>query len=182
MKTGIKVGDAMTKRSIVVSPETTVKKCANIMIKNEIGCLIVKKNKELLGILTESDIIKKVVANNYDGEKKKAKDIMTKIVVTIEPDKDLYEALLKIKEEGVRRLPVIKDGVLVGILSEKDILKIQPGLFDLLVERFRIKEEESKLLFSGRGIKGECDNCGDYKNLSNIAGRFLCKKCSKSFF
>jgi signal-transduction protein with cAMP-binding, CBS, and nucleotidyltransferase domain len=65
-------------------------------------------------------------------------------MVIISPEKDIYDAIIKMRDKDVRRLPVIHDGELIGLLTEKDILKIEPSLFDLLVERYEIREEDKK--------------------------------------
>jgi signal-transduction protein with cAMP-binding, CBS, and nucleotidyltransferase domain len=143
MKTGVKVMDAMTKSPIIVNSNLSIKDCCKIMLKESVGGVIVK-DKNGIGIITEKDIIEKVVAKNLDPEKTTAKKIMTKNMVIISPEKDIYDAIIKMRDKDVRRLPVIHDGELIGLLTEKDILKIEPSLFDLLVERYEIREEDKK--------------------------------------
>jgi len=143
MKTGVKVMDAMTKSPIIVNSSISIKECCKIMLKEGVGGIIVK-DKNGIGIITEKDIIEKVVAKNLDPEKTTAKRIMTKNMVIISPDKDIYDAIIKMRDKDVRRLPVIYNGELVGLLTEKDILKIEPSLFDLLIERYEIREQDKK--------------------------------------
>lgn len=135
--------DAMTKSPVIVNSSISIKECSKIMLKEGVGGVIVK-DKNSIGIITEKDIIEKVVAKNLDPEKTSAKKVMTKNMVIISPDKDIYDAIIKMKEKDVRRLPVIHNGDLIGLLTEKDILKIEPSLFDLLVERYKIREEDKK--------------------------------------
>lgn len=176
MKTGIKVGDAMTKEPVVVSPEVSVKDCAKKMLKEKVGGVIVKKDNILLGIVTEKDIVEKAVAKARNPEKIKVKNIMAKKMVTIEPSKDLYDALIKMRDKNVRRLPVVTNKKLIGLLTEKDVLKIEPQLFDLLTEKFRLREESLKPI-KGRYVEGECENCGNYAQLYNVGGKLLCEEC-----
>ena len=132
MQTGFKVSDAMTKKPVEVSEDITIKKCAEIMKKHDVGSVLVKKKTKLVGILTEEDLVYKVVAEAKDAKKIKVKDIMVTRLITIEPDNDIYNALVKMSNNNIRRLPVIKDNKLVGILTLKDILKIQPQLFEII--------------------------------------------------
>ena len=144
MKTGVKVMDAMTKAPILVHPDDKLIKCVNKMIKGEVGSLVVARDNQLLGIITEKDLINKALGKNLDIKKKTAKDIMTTRMIKIDPNQDLYDAKLLMSREEVRRLPVTKEDRFIGLLTYKDILKLQPDLFDIIVENLKIREEETK--------------------------------------
>jgi signal-transduction protein with cAMP-binding, CBS, and nucleotidyltransferase domain len=144
MKTGVKVMDAMTKAPILVHPDDKLIKCVNKMIKGEVGSLVVARDNQLLGIITEKDLINKALGKNLDIKKKTAKDIMTTRMIKIDPNQDLYDAILLMSREEVRRLPVTKEDRFIGLLTYKDILKLQPDLFDIIVENLKIREEETK--------------------------------------
>lgn len=143
MKTGIKVNEAMTKNLITIPPDTTILDCTKIMLKNNVGGMLIKEGNQLKGILTEKDILK-FFAQDTD-KNLPVSEVMEKKVVTIEPEKDLYDAMHLMSEEEVRRLPVVSNNKLVGHLTEKDILKIQPALFDICAERITLREEKDKL-------------------------------------
>lgn len=147
MKTGINVSDAMTKKPVIISPEASVIECAKLMIKNKVGGLIVKEKDDFVGMVTEKDLVEKVIAKKLDIEKTKVNKIMSTKIISIEPDRDLYDAILKMSEESVRRLPVIYKNKVVGLLTEKDILKIEPHLFNYLAEKLKIREEQGKRVF-----------------------------------
>lgn len=144
MKTGYKVCDAMTKKPIVVDPKTSIVECAKIMLKNHVGSLIVGKGKKLLGIITEQDIVRKIVALNIDIKKTKVEDYMEKRLYTIGPEEDIFDAIKMMSECNIRHLPVKDDGHMIGFITLKDILKIQPQLFELLVDKFELREVEDK--------------------------------------
>lgn len=149
MKTGIKVGDVMTRNFSYCDPETDVLKAVKLMIKNKIGSLVVKKNNELKGIITEWDILW-ALSKKRNLEGIKVGEIMSKRVVTISPSKDLYDAIIKMKKNGVRRLPVVEKGKVIGLITWKDIIKIAPTLFDLMLDQIRIREETEKLKKAGK--------------------------------
>ncbi len=177
MKTGVKVLDAMTKIPVVVDEAMALDKVAKIMVKNGVGNVIIKKGEKLQGILTEKDIVEKVVSQGLDPKKTTAGKIMSKQLVTIEPDVDIYEALKKMIDEDVRRLPVVHQGKFVGILTEKDILRISPELFDLLVDRISLREEDDKKHLLKELKKGKCEACGTNDRLYAVDDRLVCINC-----
>ena len=178
MKSGVYVRDAMTKMPVVVAPNKPVEECARIMLQNKVGSLIVQEKGKLLGIITEKDFIDRIIAIGLDPKKLEAKDIMKKDIITISPDIDINDAMLKMSKEGVKRFPVIENNKMVGYLTYSDVLRIQPTLFELFLERMTIKEEGSKPLYkSNNGIEGECEKCHAFTLLNNANGRFLCNEC-----
>ena len=181
MDTGIKVGDLMTRNFIHVSPETDLKECAKTMIKKRVGGLIVKEGDKLKGILTEKDIIWAIVKKSKDDLKNiKARELMKRKVVTIKPGADITDAMAKLKKKKLRRLPVVESGRLIGLLTIKDILKIDPGLFEMIAETLKIKEETEKLKrkdIEAPRKQGICEECGDYEILYHDEAQWLCDKC-----
>ena len=183
----IKVGDLMTREFVYVSPDTSLKDCARTMIKKKVGSLIVQKEGMLQGILTEKDIIWVVVKKDQrELDKVKAKDIMKKKVVTIKPNADVLDALSKVKEFRVRRLPVVENGKVIGMITLKDILKIDPSLYELMHETAKIKDEASKLKkgmaekFGGEVKDGKCPECRAFGPLyKNSDNNYLCEDCLK---
>lgn len=139
------VCDAMTHRPVTVRSGATLARCAVLMKNKRVGSLLIKDDHSLLGILTETDIVRKAVAGNKTPGELTAGDIMTKRVVLISPEKDIFEALNKMRDHDVRHLPVVDGKKLVGLLTLKDVLKIEPQLFDLLVETIELREEERKM-------------------------------------
>jgi len=147
METGYKISDIMTNDPIKIKQTETVQASAKVMKLHNVGSLLVMEDKELVGIITERDLVAKVVCDGKDARLVKVNDIMTpaKDMITIDPGMDIYSAMMLMKENEVRRLPVTSKGQLVGLVTAKDILKIQPELFDLVVESYELKEEERKL-------------------------------------
>jgi len=185
MEIGISVGDLMTRNFIYVSPKTNLKKCAETMIKKRVGSLIVKEGDELKGILTEKDIVWAIVKKSVkDLEKIMAEDIANRKVITIKPSADIIEALNRMKKDKVRRLPVVENGKVIGLLTLKDILKIDPNLYELISETVKIKEESAKLS-SGEKLKlkrkeGSCNSCGQLDTIYLVDGDWLCISCFNS--
>jgi len=189
MKVGIKAGDVMTRTFVSVSPNTTAAECAKEMIQKKVGSLIVGEKQKLVGILTEGDIIK-AIAKMRDLTKIKAHEIMTKKVVTLSPSDDIYDALLKMKQKKIRWLPVTVQGRVIGMITVKDIVVIEPELYDMVAEFTPIKEEQKKLkMIELRKKKkalemgevwvkeGECQECEAYGVLYNKGGMLICEDC-----
>ena len=182
MQTGYRVCDVMTRKPIAVTPQTSVRECASIMRDSNVSSLVVRENDSLKGHITDDVLIRVVLADGLNVDKTVASEVMLTRVPTIEPKKDIYDALMLMRDYETRQLPVVdKDNgnKLVGLLTLKDVLKIQPQLFDLLVDKIVLKEEEQKLTGGRYPLEGTCDNCGEFfPKLYEVEGDFLCSKCS----
>jgi len=181
MDTGIKVGDLMTRNFISTSPDSNLRECAKMMVKKRVGSLIIKEKDKLRGILTEKDIIWAIVKKSTKALKDiRAKDLMKRKVVTIKPGADVTDAMQKFKKKKIRRLPVVENGKLIGMLTTKDILRIDPGLFQIIAETIKIKEETKKLNRSDIAAsrkQGICEECGEYEILYSDGAQLLCDTC-----
>ena len=183
MDTGIKVGDIMTRNLVFVTPETNLVVCAKMMVKKRVGNLLIKEkgSDKLKGILTEKDIVWAVVKKSKRGLKDiLAKDLMKKRVVTIKPLADVTEAMRRFKKKKVRRLPVVERGKLIGILTDKDILRMDPGLFQMIAQTIQIREETEKL--KRRNVnsvrnEGVCEECGVFDILNSDGVQAICEVC-----
>ncbi len=189
MKIGIKVGDVMTRTFVSVSPSISVSKCSKEMLSKKVGSLIVKEGQKLLGILTEGDVIK-AIAKHKDLSKIKAREIMTKKVVTVSPNEDLDSALKKMRTKKVRWLPVTIKGRVIGLITVKDAIVMEPKLFETVAQLMPIREEAKKIkMIKARKNKkalqmgdvwareGTCQECGAYDVLYNKDGMLICESC-----
>ncbi|MEM4282514.1 MAG: CBS domain-containing protein [Candidatus Woesearchaeota archaeon] len=182
METGYKVCDAMTEQPVTISPDATLQQCALLMSKEHVGALLVKEGEKIVGILTERDIVRKAVAKNVSPSSKKARDIMETALKTISPEKDILEALKIMRDYNIRHLPVIDRGKFLGVITLKDILKIHPELFEIMVEKIEIREAERKLAIKGKVREGICQNCGKYSDdLRYVEGQMMCPDCREEW-
>lgn len=113
----------MTSPVVTVLFSDPVIAAVNKMITHDIGAVIVMMGGQPAGIITERDILKKIIMEGRDPKKTMCQDIMTKPLVTVESDTPVARALALMKEKDIRRLPVVKMGRLVGIVTEKDIIR-----------------------------------------------------------
>ena len=178
MKTGYKVYDCMTTKPISVSSDSSLEKCAKVMAQNHVGALVIKDDHKSIGLITEQDIVRKVIAKGENPLNKKVRDFMEKKLMTISPNDDIYEALIKMRDSNIRHLPVVDKGKMLGLLTIKDVLKIEPQLFELVVEKFELREEKRKPIDRIISNEAICQGCGAYAEDVKKANRMLlCERC-----
>ncbi|MFT4250256.1 MAG: cyclic nucleotide-binding/CBS domain-containing protein [Candidatus Woesearchaeota archaeon] len=148
MKSGLCVGELMTHKPVSIPGSVSVQDAARIMSEKSVGSLLVVEENELLGILVRADIIREVVAYGKDASSVLVEDVMTQEVLVISPEKDVLDALRFMAEHDIRTLPVLQGEELVGFITAKDILKVNPELFELLSETYVLREEKRKLRLS----------------------------------
>ena len=141
-----KVWDFMNKDVVAVTPETSAKKCAEVMAAERVSSALVIKNKKIEGIVTEKDLARKIVAKGLDAEEVLAKDIMATELVTVSPETSLYDAMVLINKRKIKHLPVVKKGFVVGIITAMEILKVQPSYMEILAAPRNGEEESIKLI------------------------------------
>jgi len=175
------VKDVMTSPVITIDEDGTVHDAALLMDKNDVGCIIVTNQQgKPEGIITERDLVTRVLAKNALPSKVKANKVMTSPLLTIDPGENLTEAARKMSKLNVRRLGVIYKGNLVGLISSKDILAVTPELLEIIQERAKIDkepvpEEEAP---EPRPLAGYCDHCGRWSDsLKEVEGQLLCEEC-----
>ena len=128
----LKVEDVMVKDVVTIDDDVTVKEAVDVMNKFEIGCLIATRKGKAMGILTERDILKRIVAGGKDAVKTKVKEVMTSPLVVAEPNMDLGEAVKLMFQMKIKKLPVVDGKRLVGLVSLTDIARFQPQVISIL--------------------------------------------------
>ncbi|MEM2911039.1 MAG: CBS domain-containing protein [Candidatus Bathyarchaeia archaeon] len=175
------VRDVMSSPVITVDEEAAANHVAELMDKHGLGCIIVtSKDGKPIGIITERDLITRVLAKNVKPDSLKAKDVMTTPLITIEPDETINEAARRMNRLNIRRLGVVYKGQLVGLLSSKDILNVMPELIETIQEKARIEGENiaQTTTEEGASLAGYCDRCGGWSdNLKEFNGEFVCEDC-----
>jgi len=132
----LEVGDVMTKDVITISSDETVVVAAKVMSENNISCIIVVDNGSVAGILTETDVLKKAVAKEKDFDKLSVGEIMSSPVESISSDLAVLEAGKIMEKMDIRRLVVMEDKRLCGIVTQTDIFR---------AVKQKLQEEEAEL-------------------------------------
>jgi CBS domain-containing protein len=181
LRTRMVVKDIMSSPVVSLDENATSNKVATLMDENDLGCVIVKnKAGKPVGIITERDLVIRVLAKNLVPGAIKAKEIMTAPLVTIEPEATISEAARRMSRLDIRRLGVVYKGNLVGLISSRDILGVMPELIEIIQERTRIEgaaqAEETET--EEKPLSGYCDRCGVFsENLKDVDGQNLCEDC-----
>ncbi|MGO9644146.1 MAG: cyclic nucleotide-binding/CBS domain-containing protein [Candidatus Bathyarchaeia archaeon] len=122
------MSDEDTVAHIMTSPVKTINasdrlgSAAEVMVMNEIGAVVVIEGTNLIGIVTERDIVKQVVGAS-DVLKKPVKQVLVKSLITVEPGTTIQEAFATMLKNKIRRLPVVDGSKLVGIVTDKDLMR-----------------------------------------------------------
>jgi len=130
------------RRVLKAAPKTLVNKAAKLMAARNVGAVLVMEDDHLVGILTERDIVFRVVARGLDAEATPLSEVMTKAPHIVDPEKPLGYALLVMQENGFRHLPVVQDGKPIGIVSSRSAM--DPELEDFVSEASRRKRLGAK--------------------------------------
>ena len=115
------VDDIMSREVVFVEPKESVLTVAKLMKNHNIGVVPVVENDEVLGVITDRDIVMCIAEFNFDLANTEAQKLMSETVYSVRPGADVSDALALMKKQQIRRLPVIEEGTLVGMLSIGDI-------------------------------------------------------------
>lgn len=128
----MKIKDVMVKEVITVDVNSTIKEAADIMNKFEIGCLIATKDGKAVGILTERDLLKRIVSPAKSPRRMKVAAVMSKPIIVVEPEMDLEEAARLMFKMRIKKLPVVERGQLKGLVTLTDLARFQPQMIQIL--------------------------------------------------
>ncbi len=179
LRTKMLVRDVMSSPVVTMDENEPSNKAAFAMDHDDLGAVIVTNHeKKSIGIITERDLVIRVVAKNLKPDTVKTKEIMTTPLVTIEPEATITEAARRMNRLDIRRLGVIYKGNLVGIISSKDVLGVMPELIETILERSRIEGEARTEEGEEVPLSGYCDRCNEYsESLKERNGQNICDEC-----
>jgi len=119
----VKVREVMAKSVFTISKKTKIKETADLMKRNGVGSLLVKDEDQIVGIVTETDIVHKVVALGLSPQITGVDSVMSFPLMTIDADAPLEQAGRQMVENSVRHLAVTQDGDVTGMISMRDLLR-----------------------------------------------------------
>jgi len=123
----MKVSELMTSKPVTVKPDATCAEAATLMKQEDIESVPVVEDARLVGIVTDRDIVVRAIAAGRDPKTRRVSEIMSADPVTVSPDDDVAVAERVMAERQIRRLPVVKDGKLVGIVVTAQIARAEPA-------------------------------------------------------
>jgi CBS domain-containing protein len=173
----ILVKDVMSKPAITIDYRKSAKAAGDLMRRNRRGFLVVTKGHKPIGVISDSDLINKIVAKGANPSKLAVHALMNKPIVTISPAEDVLEAVKKMKKSNVHRLPVVDKSRVVGILSLTDIARSSPEMYYLLEYRQEMKKHP--IAIREKTTSGICDSCDNYSDhlKQTPDNRWLCESC-----
>ena len=119
----LKLADVMVEDVITVEEKATIKKAVELMNKHEIGCLIVVKRGKPAGIVTERDMLKRILLESKNPQKIKVNEIMSEPLVVGKPQMDIEDAVRLMFKRNIKKLPVADEGHLVGLVTLTDLVR-----------------------------------------------------------
>lgn len=183
METKIPIRDIMTRRVVTADPDTNVADISRKMLKENVGCIIVVEDNQPIGIITERDIVRKLVSKDLNPTATTIKELMAEPIITVPHDMSLLDVTKKMAQMNIRRFPVVKNGKMVGIVSETDIVSVSSDLDRIRAEliemsRGRIMTPQGDRLPE----QGVCEKCGELsERLEVVDGVALCEVCRYEF-
>ncbi|MCS7109183.1 MAG: CBS domain-containing protein [Candidatus Micrarchaeota archaeon] len=172
-KPSIPLEAIMQKGVVVLESSKSALDAAKVMEKNKIGSVIVTEKGKAVGIVTERDLVRRVLAARKSPSIK-LKSILSSPLRVARPDQDIQEAVLAMKKYKIKKLAIVDNrGRLVGIVTDTDITRALPGMMDILQEirNYRRISEEATTV-------GICQKCGLYsETLQYVNGELICEEC-----
>lgn len=167
----------MSNRVVTCPPNISVAEASKKMKDEDVGSIVIVENKKPVGIMTREDVTNRVAALDRQPSKLMVKEAMSSPVVTAAPDETLSEVAKRMSKHGFERLPVKQLNKLVGFISVRDILRVSPGLLDMMKEHM---EKESAPELNEVIQAGECELCGNYtETLHNMNDQWVCDTCKE---
>ena len=141
----LNVEDVMVDSVITIGVDDTVHKAVKLMNKHEIGCLVVILKGKPIGIITERDMLRRVLAKSVDPEKITVSDIMSAPLIMGKPKMEIENAVRLMFRTKIKKLPVVHRGNLIGLVTLTDLTRFQPQIIRIL-KKLAVKELPPKRL------------------------------------
>lgn len=184
IETEMSVSEIMNETVITMDINTEIPVIAREMVRQDVGSVIITRDGKAVGIITERDLVRDIITKDKKPGKVHASKILSSPLVTVKPGTNIIEASELMLKSDIKRLPVLENGDIVGIVSNTDVLMVTPGLSTILKDLIEMNRET--LLVSNEKTNpdfnsGICELCGYYsEDLEMLEGRLLCQSCRDS--
>jgi len=181
----ISVSEVMNKSVIVMDINSDIPAIEREMVSRDAGSVIITKNGMAMGIITERDLVRSIITEDSKPSEVNASEILSTPLITIEPETSIIKASEIMLKANIKRLPVLKDGIVTGVISNTDILMVTPGLNTILKDLIDMNREALLSIPSIEEISeaedfstGVCESCSLLSyDLKFVDGRYLCGNC-----
>lgn len=179
----ISVAEVMNKAVITMDVNSDIPAIAKEMVSRDAGSVIVTESGKAIGIITERDLVKSVITGDRKPSETDASEIISTPLLTVDPATSIIEAAKIMLKANVKRLPVLENGTIIGVISNTDILMVTPGLNTVLKDLIDMNREALLSIPSIEEVSeelttGVCESCEIFSvDLKFIDGRYLCGNC-----
>ena len=174
-----RVKDLMTLDIVALDSDATVLEAAKLMAAKEVSSVIVKREATLSGIITDRDIIARVVSRGLDPSRVRVAEVMSSPLFTIDQAASVDEAAKSMAEHKIRRLIVEREGLKVGLIAESDMIRVDPEIHFLIRERSKLEARSTPNEPQKVTLAGYCEECGNFSpKLRKVDGRWLDEDCT----
>jgi CBS domain-containing protein len=175
MSNKVEISEVMTEGVIAVEKDKNVVDAAQLLEEEGIRGLVVVEGGEAVGVVVCRDIVYQVVAEGREPSDVLVEDIMSSDLIVAEEDEYLNDVAMAMVRNSISRVPVVRGDMLVGIMTQSDILRAWPGFAEILEEQREMDEPATPRPGTSDGY---CENCENYSDeLQNIDDMMLCPEC-----
>ncbi len=174
----LSVSQVMTPEVVTLRTDALVVEVAKVMSDKGVGSVVVvDEDTRPVGMVTERDLITRVIAKSRDPLSVTVGEIMSKPLIWVEPALDVVEAMKVMSTANIRHLAVMSKGELVGVVTDRDVLSNIPSIIELANEALRVYAGEPSK--SGAAtVSGYCDGCETWSDrLTDTDNGYLCEEC-----
>jgi CBS domain-containing protein len=139
------VKEVMTKDVMTIESSAPTKEAAELMDKHDIGCLIVMNKGKPVGIVTERDMLKRVLLQFRDPRITRVGDVMSTPLIASSPETELREAMKLMNKRRIKKLPVVEDGLVIGLVTFTDVVR-SIGYFEHVISSLGYDKNASHTL------------------------------------
>lgn len=179
----ISVFEVMNKTVITMDINSDTPSIAREMVNSDAGSVIITENGKAMGIITERDFVKSIITENLKPSEVDARKILSTPLITVRPETSVVKASQIMLKANIKRLPVLENDTIIGVISNTDILMITPGLTTILKNLIDINRDPLLYVTTNEELEegfitGMCENCNLYSvDLELIEGMYMCGNC-----
>lgn len=178
MNSDATVKEVMTDGVIAIEKDSKVREAADMLRDEGIRGLVVVDDGEAIGIVVCRDIVYQLVAAGGDPEEVDISEVMSTDLIVAEEEELLDDVAMAMVRNNVSRVPVVRNDMLVGIVTQSDILRAWPGFAEVLEEKEELEAPASPREETRSGV---CESCENYsEDLKEVNGRMMCQECRAS--
>ncbi|MFB6159019.1 MAG: cyclic nucleotide-binding/CBS domain-containing protein [Candidatus Nanohalobium sp.] len=171
----VPIKEVMTDGVIAIEKDKSIVEASQLLEDEEIRGLIVVDGGEAVGVIVCRDIAYQVVAEGKDPADTSVEEVMSSDLIVAEEDEVLNDIAMAMVRNDVSRVPVVREDMLVGIVTQSDILRAWPGFAEIMEEEEELEAEASP---RPETRSGYCESCENYsEDLQKVEGMWVCPEC-----